>query len=118
MPLDTALVLMTEGDGSIETDVLVARFFFGVTRGLSAVAAAALARNAAAPDIPFEVLSGVRGPLLPARGDLSCLACAGGAGAALLRRAGLPVFARASAAGAGAATPAALWFSGALVCWW
>ena len=113
MPLDVLLPLI-EGDGPPETDVLVARFFFGVTRGLSAPAAeaaaeaaAALARKAAAPDIAFGVLSGLRDPLLtPARG-LGCLVCAGAAlagtgrvGAAFFRRAGLLALARVAATGA------------------
>ena len=114
MTLDVR-VLMIEGDGSSETEpfgvLLPARFFFGVSRGLSEAAAveaaaAALARNAAAPDSSFDDLSGVRDPLLPPGLGLGCLVCAGAAafagvgrvGAEFFRRAGLLAFARAAAA--------------------
>ena len=121
IPLEVRL-LTTDGGGSDETaDVLVARFFFGVTRGLleAADVADALARNAAAPDSPFDNLSGVRDPLMPPALGLGCLLIcagaafdfAGGVGASFLRRAGLLVFARAAAAAGRGAEAAALAFA-------
>ena len=116
-PLDVR-VLTTDGDGSnVAADVLVARFFFGVTRGVleAADVADALTRNAAAPDRAFDVLSGVRDPFLPPALGLGCLLiCAGSAlagGVAFFRRAGLLVFARAAAAAGRGAEAAALAFA-------